>query len=130
MRGCYLSSRSCSPSRHLRPLRVTASCRSTSWTWGRAALNGNGKPTTDENDLALASVVRFGAFDAVIGGDLSGVASGTIDPDPGTPCSYTVTPTSYSPASGGGSTTINVSTAVNCAWSTSTNADTSGLGDG
>ncbi len=87
-----------------------------------AALNGNGAATTDENDLSLVSVVRFGAFDAVIGGDLSGSGSGTIDPDPGTPCSYSVSPTSYSPGSGGGSTTVSVTTAANCAWSTSTNA--------
>jgi beta-lactamase superfamily II metal-dependent hydrolase len=37
-----------------------------------AALNGNGVQTTNENDLSVVAVVRFGSFDAVIGGDLSG----------------------------------------------------------
>jgi len=40
-----------------------------------AALNGNGVQTTNENDLSLVAVVHHGAFDAVIGGDLSGVKS-------------------------------------------------------
>jgi beta-lactamase superfamily II metal-dependent hydrolase len=38
-----------------------------------AALNGDGVPTSNENDLSLVCVVRFGQFDAVLGGDLSGV---------------------------------------------------------
>lgn len=46
------------------------------------ALNGSGVPTTDENDLSLVSVVRFGRFDAEFGGDLSGGASGVVDGDP------------------------------------------------
>jgi beta-lactamase superfamily II metal-dependent hydrolase len=41
------------------------------------ALEGNGVPgADDENDFSLAAVVRFGAFDAVIAGDLSGVTTG------------------------------------------------------
>ena len=36
------------------------------------AVNGNGIETTNENDLSVVAVVRFGNFDAVIGGDLSG----------------------------------------------------------
>jgi len=39
------------------------------------ALNGNGVTTRDENDKSLVCVVRFGQFDAVIGGDLSGINS-------------------------------------------------------
>jgi len=39
------------------------------------ALNGNGIPTTNENDLSVVAVVRFGNFDAVIAGDLSGYKS-------------------------------------------------------
>jgi competence protein ComEC len=39
------------------------------------ALNGNGIQTLNENDLSLVSVVRFGQFDAVMGGDLSGYRS-------------------------------------------------------
>ncbi len=38
------------------------------------AMNGNGIVTDNENDLSLVSVVRFGKFDAVFGGDLSGFA--------------------------------------------------------
>jgi len=41
-----------------------------------AALDGNGIQTTNENDLSLVSVVHYGNFDAEIGGDLSGVATG------------------------------------------------------
>lgn len=38
------------------------------------ALNGDALPQAkDENDLSVVCVVRFGQFDAVIGGDLSGV---------------------------------------------------------
>jgi beta-lactamase superfamily II metal-dependent hydrolase len=40
------------------------------------ALNGDGVVTDDENDLSLVSVVRFGQFDAVFGGDLSGFNEG------------------------------------------------------
>jgi competence protein ComEC len=36
------------------------------------ALNGAGVTTTNENSLSLVSVIRFGMFDAVMGGDLSG----------------------------------------------------------
>lgn len=36
------------------------------------ALNGAGVSTTNENDLSLVAVIRFGQFDAEIGGDLSG----------------------------------------------------------
>jgi hypothetical protein len=36
------------------------------------ALNGNGIPTINENDLSLVSLVSFDQFDAVMGGDLSG----------------------------------------------------------
>ncbi len=43
-----------------------------------AALNGNQVPKANknENDMSLVCVVRFGQFDAVLGGDLSGVKSG------------------------------------------------------
>jgi beta-lactamase superfamily II metal-dependent hydrolase len=37
-----------------------------------SALNGNGVPTKNENDLSLVALVRFGAFSAEFGGDLSG----------------------------------------------------------
>ena len=36
------------------------------------AFNGNGIKTKDENDKSLVCVVRYGQFDAVMGGDLSG----------------------------------------------------------
>ena len=36
------------------------------------AANGNGHPTSNENDRSVVAVVRFGVFDAVFGGDLSG----------------------------------------------------------
>jgi len=36
------------------------------------AMNGAGVETTNENDLSLVAVVRFGKFDAVLAGDLSG----------------------------------------------------------
>jgi beta-lactamase superfamily II metal-dependent hydrolase len=36
------------------------------------AMNGNGVATDDENDKSLATVIRFGEFDAEISGDLSG----------------------------------------------------------
>lgn len=36
------------------------------------ALSGDGVTTQNENDLSLVAVVRFGGFDAEIGGDLSG----------------------------------------------------------
>ena len=36
-------------------------------------LNGNGISTDNENDLSLLAMVSFGGFDALIGGDLSGV---------------------------------------------------------
>jgi len=37
------------------------------------ALNGNGVPTTNENDLSLVAVIHFSGFTAEMGGDLSGV---------------------------------------------------------
>jgi competence protein ComEC len=37
------------------------------------ASNGNGVETDNENDMSLVSVVHFGKFDAVFGGDLSGM---------------------------------------------------------
>jgi len=41
------------------------------------AANGAGVPgANDENDLSVVMRVRFGAFDAVFGGDLSGAAAG------------------------------------------------------
>ncbi|PYS94731.1 MAG: hypothetical protein DMF50_11740 [Acidobacteria bacterium] len=40
-----------------------------------AALDGNGVQTTNENDLSLDAVIRYGKFAAEIGGDLSGVAT-------------------------------------------------------
>jgi beta-lactamase superfamily II metal-dependent hydrolase len=43
------------------------------------ALNGNGTKTTNENDLSLVAVVSYGRFDAVMGGDLSGVKSGMYE---------------------------------------------------
>lgn len=43
------------------------------------ALNGNGINTDNENDLSLVAVVRFGKFDAEIGGDLSGVKTGSYE---------------------------------------------------
>ncbi len=43
------------------------------------ALNGAGVVTTNENDLSLLAVVHFGAFDAVIGGDLSGFKEGAYE---------------------------------------------------
>jgi len=36
------------------------------------SVNGEGVATTNENDLSVSAVVRFGNFDAEIGGDLSG----------------------------------------------------------
>jgi beta-lactamase superfamily II metal-dependent hydrolase len=39
------------------------------------ALDGNGVQTTNENDLSLDAVVRYGNFHAELGGDLSGVAT-------------------------------------------------------
>ena len=41
------------------------------------AVNADGAATTDEHDLGLVAAVRFGQFDAVFGGDVSGVANGT-----------------------------------------------------
>jgi beta-lactamase superfamily II metal-dependent hydrolase len=95
------------------------------------ALNGNGFPTTDENDLSLVSVVHFGAFDAEFGGDLSGATTGTADTDPNVPvttptqppgCSYSVLPTAISAGSGGGNATVTVTTTTGCAWAASSNA--------
>jgi hypothetical protein len=40
------------------------------------AVNGDGIQTTNENDLSLVAVIRFGKFDAVMGGDLSGFDTG------------------------------------------------------
>lgn len=36
------------------------------------AMNGEGIETTNENDLSLVCLIKFGKFDAVMGGDLSG----------------------------------------------------------
>ena len=44
-----------------------------------AAVNGNGVSTTNENDLSVVAVVRFGSFDAVIAGDLSGFKTGSYE---------------------------------------------------
>jgi beta-lactamase superfamily II metal-dependent hydrolase len=41
------------------------------------AMNGAGIPTTNENDLSVAVLLSFGAFRAEIGGDLSGMDTGT-----------------------------------------------------
>jgi beta-lactamase superfamily II metal-dependent hydrolase len=94
-----------------------------------AALNGNGINTTDENDLSLVSVVRFGQFDAVFGGDLSGSGTGTVDhdpadsPNPPSPsCTYSVSPTSSSVTSAGGSFNVSVTTSAGCGWTTTSNA--------
>lgn len=43
------------------------------------ALNGNGISTTNENDLSLVAVVKFGEFETVIGGDLSGYKTGSYE---------------------------------------------------
>jgi beta-lactamase superfamily II metal-dependent hydrolase len=43
------------------------------------ALNGNGVTTTNENDLSVVAAVRFGNFDAVIAGDLSGFKTGSYE---------------------------------------------------
>ncbi len=42
-------------------------------------------PDDRENDLSLVALVRFGHFEAVFGGDLSGASTGTVDPDPARP---------------------------------------------
>ena len=41
------------------------------------ALNGNGIPTGNENDLSLVAVVAYGRFRAELGGDLSGYDTGS-----------------------------------------------------
>ncbi len=43
------------------------------------ALGGDGIQTTNENDLSLVAVVRFGSFDAEIGGDLSGYKTSSYE---------------------------------------------------
>jgi beta-lactamase superfamily II metal-dependent hydrolase len=44
------------------------------------AVNGNGIRTTNENDLSLLAHIKFGDFEAAIGGDLSGYSrSGYLD---------------------------------------------------
>lgn len=43
------------------------------------AANGNGIATTNENDLSVVAVVHFGRFDAVFGGDLSGMKSSSYE---------------------------------------------------
>ena len=43
------------------------------------ALNGNGVSTTNENDLSVSAVIRYGSFHAEIGGDLSGIKSGDYE---------------------------------------------------
>lgn len=42
-------------------------------------LNGNGIQTTNENDLSVVAAIRFGSFDAVIAGDLSGFKTGSYE---------------------------------------------------
>ena len=68
------------------------------------ALNGNGVGTTDENDLSLVSVVRFGRFDAEFGGDLSGSGTGTADGDPVDPSAPNPNPPPPPPPPPGGNT--------------------------
>jgi beta-lactamase superfamily II metal-dependent hydrolase len=41
-----------------------------------AAVNGNGTGASDENDLSVVAVLRYGRFDAVMGGDLGGYDAG------------------------------------------------------
>ena len=43
------------------------------------ATNGDGVQTTNENDLSVVAVVRFGKFDAEMGGDLSGYKTGSYE---------------------------------------------------
>ena len=43
------------------------------------ALNGNGITTTNENDLSVVALVRFGKFRAEISGDLSGYHTGNYE---------------------------------------------------
>ena len=43
------------------------------------ALNGNGVHTTNENDLSMSAVIRYGSFHAEIGGDLSGFKTGDYE---------------------------------------------------
>ncbi len=43
------------------------------------ALNGNGTPTDNENDLSVVSVIRYGKFQTEIGGDLSGFKTGDYE---------------------------------------------------
>ncbi len=43
------------------------------------AYNGAGVPTTNENDLSVVAVVRFGKFTAELGGDLSGFHTGDYE---------------------------------------------------
>jgi beta-lactamase superfamily II metal-dependent hydrolase len=43
------------------------------------ALNGNGIPTTNENDLSVVALVKFGNFKAEISGDLSGYHTGSYE---------------------------------------------------
>jgi beta-lactamase superfamily II metal-dependent hydrolase len=96
------------------------------------ALNGNGVSTTDENDLSLVAVVRFGQFDAEFGGDLSGAGTGAIDPDPATPgaCSYSASPTSLAATTTAGTITVSVTTTFNCAWTTTSSASWIGISTG
>jgi beta-lactamase superfamily II metal-dependent hydrolase len=43
------------------------------------AYNGNGVQTTNENDLSVVAVVRFGKFTVELGGDLSGFHTGDYE---------------------------------------------------
>ena len=43
------------------------------------ALNGNGIATTNENDLSVVALVKFGQFQAEIGGDLSGFKTSSYE---------------------------------------------------
>ncbi len=44
-----------------------------------AGINGAGVQTDNENDLSLVAVVHFGKFDVEIGGDLSGIKTGSYE---------------------------------------------------
>jgi hypothetical protein len=43
------------------------------------ALNGAGVSTTNENDLSLVAIVKFGTFEAELGGDLSGFKTSSYE---------------------------------------------------
>jgi beta-lactamase superfamily II metal-dependent hydrolase len=76
--GCYTNYVVCVGSKRTNAIQGTSmTLDSTSANPVRiefVALNGNGVPKADknENDMSLVCVVRFGQFDVVLGGDLSG----------------------------------------------------------